>query len=289
MILAFCDIETTELPKADTFHCGVVRRDGKSVTYYNPQALVNSNKDVDKWVFHNGLNFDCPKINEFVGYKAIDPKDVIDTMVVSKLVDFSKFRTHSLKEIGEYLKVHKGDYTGGFDKLTKEMVEYCEQDVVVLEAIFNYLKPYVMDPAWSQAMRLEHDMATLSYGMQQNGFKFKVEEAKGLLSKVTDEMSTLEAGFSKAFPPELVPNRTIKMRKRKDGKLYPNVLRAMAESPKVEISDDGTELVIFEYKEFNPGSPKQRVDKLWEAGWKPLTKTKGHKKFLQDQRRKHYD
>jgi len=291
MRIALADIETTALPEAKTFHVGVVKRldTGKTTTYYNPEAMMKDNLDVDKWIFHNGLGFDVPKINELLGYQAIDPKDCVDTMVVSKLVDYSKFNGHSLDEIGKYLKVHKGDYTGGWDVMTKEMVEYCQQDVVVLEAIWEYLKPYIIDKTWADSMRLEHDMATISHEMQQAGFKFKVDEAQAMLDSVEVDMKVLKDGFDVAFPPQLVPNRTILMRKRKDGKLYPNVLRAIAESPKVEVSDDGTELTIFEYKEFNPASPKQRIDVLWDAKWKPTAKTKGHKKFLMEQRRKSYD
>ena len=286
-IIALSDIETTPLPEADKFHMGVVKRLDTNVTktYFNLEEMMEDNKDVDKWVFHNGLGFDGPKINQLLGYEAIPMSNIIDTMVVSKLVDFGKFNGHSLKELGLHLGTHKGDYTGDFTVCDDEMIEYCKQDVVVLESVWEYLKPYIMDPSWAEAMRLEHDMATISHEMQGNGFKFKMSEAEEMLGNVTEDMKTLEDGFHLAFPPKLVADRTILMRKRKDGKLYPNVLKAMSEAPKVEVSDDGKELTIFKYKEFNPASTKQRVDVLWDAGWKPTAKTKGHKKFLMEQRR----
>lgn len=286
--IAICDIETTALPEAGHFHCAAVKIAGKDhppKLFTDLNRMLSDFRYVDKWVFHNGLGFDVPKINELVGYEAIKPEDCIDTMVVSKLVDYKKFNTHSLKEIGVHLKVHKGDYDGGWDTYTKEMGDYCIQDVVVLEAMWEHFKPYIMDPTWADAMRLEHDMAIVSHDMQRKGFKFKIPEAEEMLASVTEDMKFLEDGFSTAFPPKLVPDRTIKMRRRLDGKLYPNVLNAMATSPKVEISDDGEELVIFESKEFNPASTKQRVDVLWDAGWLPTAKTKGHKKFLMEQNR----
>ena len=34
---------------------------------------------------------------------------------------------------------------------------------------------------------------------------------------------------------------------------------------------------------FNPGSTKQRIERLWEAGWKPVDKTKGHLLFEREE------
>lgn len=39
---------------------------------------------------------------------------------------------------------------------------------------------------------------------------------------------------------------------------------------------------LFEWEEFNPNSPKQRVELLNKAGWKPYNKTKGHIKAERD-------
>jgi len=290
MKIALADIETTELPLADKFHVGVVKRLdlGMTHTYFDCDEMVDQNSDVDKWVFHNGLGFDQPKINEFTKRISIPPEKVIDTMVVSKLINYQKFSTHSLKELGIFLKVHKGDYTGGFDTLTQDMIDYCVQDVEVLEAIWDHYKPYIMDHAWADAMRVEHDMAAIAYDIQQQGFKFNIPDATDMLDEVTEEMQSLERGFSTAFPPVLVHSRNIKMQRKKDGTLYSTVLNAMASAPKVEITDDGEELMIFEWKEFNPGSPTQRIDKLWDAGWKPTHKTKGHKKFLSEQNKRYW-
>ena len=37
--------------------------------------------------------------------------------------------------------------------------------------------------------------------------------------------------------------------------------------------------MCWDYKSFNPGSTKDRVEKLWEAGWNPTEKSNGHYKF----------
>lgn len=240
-------------------------------------------KDIkpDKWSFHNGLGFDLYAINDCTGVE-IGYKDVIDTSVVSKLVDYKRFNTHSLKEIGEHLKVYKGDYTGGWDVYTEEMGEYCDQDVVVLEAIFDFLSPQIFDPKWAQAMRLEHDIAYLCKTMHDNGFGFDTPRALSLLNQITEEKEELEASFRSAFGTKLVETKRLKYRTKADGTLYANVLRAIEEHPKTTI--EGEELVCYEWKEFSPASPKERIDALWDAGWNPHEKTKGHLKKLKEAR-----
>ena len=109
--------------------------------------------------------------------KLIDPdliplSKVIDTYVCSQLFDYKKFQTHSLSEIGKYLGVHKGDYTGGFETYSSEMLEYCEQDVEVLEALFLLMLKDINDPDWKEALKTEQDMAYLCYVMNSNGFTF---------------------------------------------------------------------------------------------------------------------
>ena len=229
-------------------------------------------------VFHNGLGYDVPVINRLVSPGLIDPTKVIDTMVVSKTRDYKRYRTHSLKEIGEDLKVHKGDYDGGWDECTPEMIKYCEQDVEVLSAILDDQWPTITDPSWKDALRTEHDVAQLCYEMSETGFKFNFSLGNSLLKDITKEMDELESSFKLSFPPKLVEVNRLQFKYKKDGTLFSTVTNAIAKYPKTEVQ--GKELVCYDYKEFNPGSSKDRVDVLWDAGWNPIEKTEGHKKSL---------
>ena len=233
-----------------------------------------------KWVFHNGLGYDVWVINKLVEPNLIDPMDIVDTMVVSKLVNYHKFNTHSLKELGEFLGVHKGDYTGGWEVCTPAMVTYGEQDVEVLEAVFNHYKKYIYDEDWAVAMRVEHDTAIICHDMNKNGFSFNVPVAKVFLNQINAEMKVLEDSFETAFPPQLVEVNRIKNRFTKGGEPYSNVQKAMDSYPLTKV--DGDELVCFDYKTFNPGSSIDRIDVLTEAGWKPTEMTKGYKKFIRE-------
>lgn len=284
--ICFMDCEANGLDPTE-IHCVSVQSDEMDEPILlDPtsfEAWVDKNKP-KKWVIHNGLGYDVWVINKLIRKGLINPMDVVDTLVVSKLVNYNKFQTHSLKELGEHLGVYKGDYTGGWDEFNKEMGLYCIQDVVVLKAIFEMYKKEIFDPKWSRAMRLEHDTALISYDMHMNGFYFDKVPAEGMLEEVLNEMKEIEDELQVAFPPSLVEVNRIKYRKKKDGSLYSNVERALEEYPMTTIIND--ELACFQYVPFSPMSPKQRVDKLWEAGWKPTEMTKGHKKFLRDTQRK---
>ena len=103
-----------------------------------------------------------------------------------------------------------------------------------------------------------------------------------LLKEIETDLKTIEDQMQEDFPPKLEEVKRIKLRKKKDGSLYSNVTQAKETYPLVK--EDGEELVCYDYETFNPGSPKMRIDRLWEAGWRPVEKTKGHKKWLREQK-----
>jgi len=283
MKLVFADVEADGLVPTKIHFIRVKTSDGFKQTFFDMSVFKTWVEfyQPDKWVFHNGLGYDVWHINRLVA-PLINPRSIIDTMVVSRLVAFEKFNTHSLDEIGESLGVKKLKFDGPWDVCTPEMIEYGEQDVEVLEAIFNLYKKQIYDPAWAKAMRVEHDMAIISYDMNQNGFSFNRTEAEGILCEVDFEMKTLEASFQKEFPPKLVEVNRLKYRTKKDGSLFSTVEDALGKYPLTKV--EGDELVCFDHEAFNPGSPIDRIDVLWGAGWKPWMKTKGHKKHEKENR-----
>lgn len=232
------------------------------------------------WVFHNGLGYDVKWINKLVKEGIIDPKKVIDTFVVSRLINYSKFKTHSLKEIGEFLGVFKGDYTGGWETCSEEMISYCEQDVVVTESIYTYYSKFIKDNAWKKSLRVEHDMAWICTQMSDNGFYFAKEAAEKLLNTIETECNELRDSFDKSFPPKLEEIKRIQYRTKSDGTLYKNVQEAFDSFPLCKV--EGSELICMDYVPFNPNSKEDRIDVLWEAGWKPTDKTDGYKKLLKE-------
>jgi DNA polymerase-1 len=286
------DIETEAIPKEGTDHVKVIwcivckEVGGKTEVFtlngelgYRPLEEFNDYaRDVDYWVAHNGLSFDVPVCNRILSSGTPTDK-VIDTFVVSRLINYNRFATHSLAEIGHSLGEPKtlfNDWSG----LSQEMVDYCIQDVVVNEKIYNSYKRFIWADEWQPSLRLEHQMVLVNNEMTTNGFLFDIPKAKDLLSQIKSRMADLEEVFQTVWPPQLEEVNRIQYRVKADGSLYKNVEDAMSRYPKTTVQKG--ELVCFDYVSFKPGSPKDRVEKLWQAGWNPTEKTKTHFKFSRE-------
>jgi len=110
--------------------------------------------EADVVVAHNAIKFDCRKINtRFVRYgmKPPSPYKVVDTLRTAR--KYFYFTSNRLGDLGRFLKVGEKMNTGGFklwkecmagDKVAwKKMMRYCDQDVLVLEGIYDKMLPYM--------------------------------------------------------------------------------------------------------------------------------------------------
>jgi hypothetical protein len=237
------------------------------------------------WVFHNGLAYDVPNINKLTNVVISEDK-VIDTMVVSKLRNYKQYKTHSLDEIGGSLGFPKTKYTGGWDVYTKEMGDYCDDDVDVTETIFEDQYAFIFAPENAMCLRTEHDSAKFCYEMHKNGFPFDKKAAEEMLAEIRHEMGLLETDFRKLTAGRRLEDRRIKVRYKKDGTLMKKVAETIVENPDAGLSEDGSEIIIYKDWDFNPGSSKQCIDLLNEYGWKPIDMTTGHKKHLREKRQR---
>lgn len=242
----------------------------------------------DRFVLHNGLGFDIKVINRLVQPDLIRPEQVCDTLIVSRLIDFTlDGKGHSLKAWGKRLGDFKLDFSD-WSMLTEEMIEYCHQDVTVTVKLFNRFKKVILDPMWQEALKVEHEIQALCERMSDNGFYFDEDKAEELLGEILTRMEELNEGFQVDFPPKLTEVNRIKYRAKADGSLYSNVVKAQEKyfATALDKSVEPNELVCYEFISFNPASPKQRIERLWEAGWEPVEKTAGHIKYDRENTRR---
>jgi len=213
------------------------------------QRFIDYCTDVETYVFHNGIGFDAPVINKLLGETVIDLHKVLDTLIVSRLVDYTlDGKGHSLKAWGRRLGDHKLDFND-FSALTEEMIFYCHQDVSVTVLLYNTLKPVINDPTWDEAIRCEHDIQILCEEMTDNGFYFDKNQADTLLDEIEIRMLELTDSFQEDFPPQLQEVNRIKYRRKADGSLFSNVTKAHEQYEKtvVDWSVKPPELVCYDY------------------------------------------
>lgn len=104
-------------------------------------------------VAHNGDRFDLPKLRTRAIYHRIPLTKYTSLDTLKKSRYNFKFPSNKLDAIAKYLKVGGKIETGGFGlwvrcmegdkKALQQMVEYCSNDVVILEDVYQVIKNYV--------------------------------------------------------------------------------------------------------------------------------------------------
>ena len=261
------DLSTGQIKRFDNCHEDPVAK-AEAIKWYETADLI---------VGHNFLQFDTPMLNKLLKPGLIDPRKVVDTVIISRLVDYNiaipkgAQYPHSLKAWGIRLNKHKGDFND-FSKFSIEMVDYWYQDIEVTESLYDHFNDIIWSPDWRNSLRTEHDVQIELVRTQYYGFCFDKPKAEFLLNSVKTKMNTLEEQFQIDFPPKLTEVNRIKYRLKKDGTEMSTVTKAKQKYGMTHT--EGEDLICSDWISFNPGSVKDRIDVLWEANWKPVDKTK---------------
>jgi DNA polymerase I-like protein with 3'-5' exonuclease and polymerase domains len=222
-----------------------------------PNGLWDYLKDATLIVAHNGIGFDFPILNKVWGTK-IGLKQGYDTLVVSRLLEPTREKGHSLEAWGNELGKEKIDYgkvwswmvgrpeeySGeAFDKPIPNLLEhYCVRDVAVLRDLFVRLCSDLESKGFSQeSVTLEHQVASIIAKQERNGFKLDTIYATCLLADLKGKMAGIYEQMQEQWPPVTKERYSEKTGKR--------------------LKDETIT--------FNPASRQQIGEKLIELGWKP--------------------
>jgi DNA polymerase I-like protein with 3'-5' exonuclease and polymerase domains len=222
----------------------VVTRDintGEVKSWKEASGLQKYLDNCDLIIMHNGICFDAPVLRE-TWRISIMPSQVCDTLVLSRLLSPSLEGGHSLDAWGKRLGFPKGEFNDWDGGLTPEMKEYCIQDTLVTQKLYEHLTSELKFNKFDQrSIDLEHKVQAIIAKQERNGFKLDEVAGITLLTTLQNKLAVIEAELQSIFPA-----KTIERISEKTGKS----LKA-----KVEV--------------FNPGSRKQIGERLIEKGWKP--------------------
>ena len=244
--------------------------------------------EADIIVGHNVISFDLPALRKL--YNWVPSALVRDTLTMSRLIhtdirdyDINRSRkeddyptnitgSHGLKAWGYRLNMLKGTYLESSDltKWTKELEDYCEQDVKVTLELLNHLESKKYS---EEAIKLEHDFAWIMTEQELNGFAFDVKSAEQLYAKLATEKIELESEFQSLFPPKVIQMKMTWW--IAGGQQFSTKSAAIAAGYKPK------EIVKGDHKvkriPFNAASRDHISERLMAQGWEPNQFTEGGK------------
>lgn len=256
---------------------------GVQYTFENPvgdQSFRTFCQSVDKWIGHNIIGFDWPVMQRHFPWLTEPKGGLYDTLVVARLLRYATDddQGHSLEAWGVRLKEPKGSYSD-WSKLTPEMTLYCQQDVRVTAKLYDFQKKYWSAVRWQEAIKTEHQAARMCKDLTNWGFTFNERDAKSLhrvLSGIRDDLDARILG-DPAFAPATVHIRDLVPRRTAEGAVNGTDFKSLINAGYApEQIRPGETYSITKQVPFNPGSPKQMVERLNSFGWKPFEKTKTH-------------
>jgi DNA polymerase I-like protein with 3'-5' exonuclease and polymerase domains len=248
---------------------------GEVLTFLDPEQFnrfVAANRD-SYFVGHSFLSYDVPNLNRLWG-SDIPFDRVVDTLVLSYLYDPRMPGGHSLKAWGDRMKFPKLAHED-WSQYSPEILERCKQDVRLTKRVFLALTKRMAARGFSEkSCKIEHDIRVVVDKQERNGFHFDIQGAERLHQRVASELAALAEPIRELFPPVLVSNGTYQYRTKADGAPYASFERHLSTYPKLVLSEDQRSYEVFDWQEFNIGSPQQRLAKLLSIGFKPTKKTK---------------
>ena len=130
---------------------------------------------------------------------------------------------HSLEWFGEKLRFKKGTHSD-FSKLSLEMLEYCIQDVAVLERVYNLLQAEAEGWDWSEAIKLEYEIWHVQMKQEMKGVLFNVDKAEKLLDAIETEIKELEHIIIEEIPMNVKDEGEVKKVFLKNGNYTQSVI-----------------------------------------------------------------
>ena len=256
------------------------------------QRLPEYANSVDRIFGHNFLSFDNIHLARLVPSWRVAERNIRDTLIVSRLVNYTRSGGHSLESIGAMVGVKKKPIIE-YDRpdLIEEYVERCVSDVEINYLYYTkHLKRFFDDPEWQQSIDNEHDLQVICNEITTNGFEFNKPLAESLLEEITCYKDKLTNEIRRSVGPVREKEKDVVLRRKKDGTPDSRSMVYVNSGLCSNNFGHGDVLEIFTEREFNPGSPKDRINLLNEAGWKPTVKTKTHldaeRTYRQKQRKK---
>ncbi len=243
----------------------------------NPNDFKKFSKEVKVWIGHNLIDFDIPNLHRYGLADWIDPRTVIDTLIVSRLVNFKMEGGHSLDAWAQRLRLPvQKTKIQDFEKYSPELLERCIGDTYINLKVFLQLEKYINDKSFKDSLRLEHDIGYICYTLKENGFPFDKPKAEELKKEIQERLEKIDKQLILSFPSEITVLKEFTPKLTQKGTLNSKDFRWLPNGSDISFFKPDVEYSLVSLEPYNPSSIKQTIARLNDAGWKPTDKTKGH-------------
>jgi DNA polymerase I-like protein with 3'-5' exonuclease and polymerase domains len=242
------------------------------MTEYGPKELDEAFKlleSADVLIGHHILGYDLPFLKSLYDVDLYD-KGIVDTLVLSRLINPKQEGGHSLQAWGYRLKYPKIEHED-WSKYSKAMQYRCTSDVQLNFKVFRQLENTGRHFS-DDSKKLEHDVAHIINEQMKNGWAFDTKKAELLWAKVNDDVGKTEDKVRETFKPKKFPLKVVTPKLKKDGELSKQGLRE-DEYNKILRSKDMKPFTRYYTQIFNLGSRAQIGIWLMDFGWKPTVFT----------------
>ncbi len=252
------DIECNGIESPTAVHCIVCKDIDTNEVFIFEGAEVYDHfprfaSRISKAVGHNIISYDSRVLGNLNIFR-FDRDKLLDTLILSQLFNYKLSGGHSLENWGTLLHHPKvGLDIKDWSTYTPQMLERCVNDVHLNHKVYDFLKKKLDRPEFYKAIKVEHEIGYLCNDLHSGGFDFDFPRAVDLYDELLIRIEELDEGLLQAFP------------------------------PKTKITQLKTKIKT-EIVPFNPSSPTQIVERLNEAGWKPIDRTDSGKSFKVNER-----
>lgn len=163
-------------------------------------------KSAHALVAHNGIGYDIPVMERFMGERLPESVKVIDTLIMARMTwpdrQSNPAGGYSLKAVGDFFGgEQKSDYEGGWAEFSQEMLDYCVQDVRTTVEVFHKLMRNVKNGAIPKdSLEMEHKFAKIIAEQTERGWAFDIDRGEKLLFSILSTKRGLEDELRAIFP-----------------------------------------------------------------------------------------
>jgi len=271
------DIETDDINATKIWCMSLLDINTGVQTSFDPSQIkegLEVLEQSEKLIGHNIIGFDIPVIKKLTGIN-LSNKEIVDTLVLSRLFNPVREGGHGLEKWGQTLKSNKIDFHN-YSKYSLDMLKYCEQDVALNFKVYKRLRKEAAGFT-KRSVYLEHEIAKIVTTQREYGFLFDLEAGMKLIAELNSRKFEIDKEIKESFLPKKQHIKITPLH-NKDGKLLKtgrtdkgtNVRLKQEEFSELLSSSEKNRTITRTLEtEFNPNSRKQIGEYLQDLGWKP--------------------